>query len=149
MSVFSRLELSKFLPHGNDMCLLSSVEYWDASSITCLTSTHQNHDNPLRRQGILGMIAGLEYAAQAMAVHVGLTTDIAKHNASLGYLGAVRDLQIGSRTFQQFAEDLTIKATLLLAQHMSFIYTFSMNTSQMTILQGRASIFIKGPETIT
>lgn len=95
------------------------------------------------------MISGLEYAAQAMAVHVGLTTDISEENASLGYLGAVRDLQIGSCTFQQFAEDLTIEARLLLEQRMSFMYSFSMKTNQIMLLQGRASIFIKGPETTT
>ncbi len=148
MSTISRLELSKFLPHGKEMCLLSSVEYWDASSITCLTSTHRNQDNPLRRQGILGIISGLEYAAQAMAVHVGLTTDISEQNASLGYLGAVRNLQISSRTFQQFFEDLTIEACLLLEQRMSFMYSFSMKANQIILLQGRASIFIKGPDTI-
>ena len=149
MSVFSRLELSKFLPHGHEMCLLSSVEYWDASLITCLTSTHRSQDNPLRRQGVLGMIAGLEYAAQAMAVHVGLTTDISERNASVGYLGAVRDLKVHSQTFQEFAEDLTIEAKLLLDQHMSFIYAFSMKASEATLLQGRASIFIKGLEAMT
>ena len=92
------------------------------------------------------MIAGLEYAAQAMAVHVGLTTDISKDNASVGYFGAVRDVQIGSRTFQQFAEDLTIDASLILGQQMSFMYSFSMKANQIMLLQGRASIFIKGPE---
>lgn len=95
------------------------------------------------------MISGLEYAAQAMAVHVGLTTDISKHNASLGYLGAVRDLQIHSQTFQQFSEDLTIVANLLMGQDMSFMYSFSMKASQTMLLQGRASIFIKGSETTT
>jgi predicted hotdog family 3-hydroxylacyl-ACP dehydratase len=97
----------------------------------------------------LGTISGLEYAAQAMAVHVGLTTDISEHNSSLGYLGAVRDLQICSRTFQQFAEDLTIHASLLLGQRMSFIYTFSMKANEAILLQGRASIFIKGSGPIT
>jgi predicted hotdog family 3-hydroxylacyl-ACP dehydratase len=146
MSALSQLELSKFLPHGNEMCLLSSVEYWDASSITCLTSTHGDQDNPLRRQGLLGIISGLEYAAQAMGIHVGLTRNISEHNASVGYLGAVRDLQIGSPTFQQFTEDLTIEASLLLEQHMSFIYVFSMKARKAILLQGRASIFIQGPE---
>jgi len=149
MPSLSRLELSKFLPHGNEMCLLSSVEHWDASSITCLTSTHRDQNNPLRRQGLLGMISGLEYAAQAMAVHVGLTTDISEHNSSLGYLGAVRDLQVCSRTFQQFPEELTIHASLLLGQRMSFIYTFSMKANEAILLQGRASIFIKRSGPIT
>lgn len=148
MPALSRLELSTFLPHGKDMCLLSSVEYWDASSITCLTSTHRDQDNPLRQCGVLGMLSGLEYAAQAMGVHVGLTRNISEHNASVGYLGAVRDLQIGSRTFQQFPEDLIIEASLLLEQHMSFIYLFSMKANQAILLQGRASIFIQGPEAI-
>jgi predicted hotdog family 3-hydroxylacyl-ACP dehydratase len=94
------------------------------------------------------MISGLEYAAQAMAVHVGLTTDISEHNSSLGYLGAVRDLQICSRTFQQFSEDLTIHSSLLLGQRMSFIYTFSMKANETILLQGRASIFIQESEAI-
>lgn len=148
MPALSRLELSKFLPHGNEMCLLSSIERWDASSITCLTSTHRDQKNPLRQRGVLGMLSGLEYAAQAMGVHVGLTRNISEHNASVGYLGAVRDLQVHSQTFQQFAEDLTIEASLLLEQHLSFIYVFSMKAREAILLQGRASIFIQGPETI-
>lgn len=95
------------------------------------------------------MIAGLEYAAQAMAVHVGLTTDISERNASVGYLGAVRDLQVHCRTFQQFAENLTIKANVLLQQSMSFIYAFSISARETTLLEGRASIFIQGPESQT
>ncbi len=95
------------------------------------------------------MIAGLEYAAQAMAVHVGLTTDISDRNASVGYLGAVRDLQFHSHTFQQFTEDLTIKANILLEQSMSFIYAFSIRAHETPLLQGRASIFIQGSKTIT
>jgi len=148
MPALSRLELSKFLPHGNSMCLLSSVEHWDNSSIICLTSTHRNQDNPLRRNGVLGMLSGLEYAAQAMGVHVGLTRNISEHNASVGYLGAVRDLQVHSQTFQQFPEHLSIKANLLLEQLLSFMYTFSMKAGEVILLEGRASIFIQGPETI-
>jgi len=130
------------------MCLLSSVEHWDNSSIICLTSTHRNQDNPLRRNGVLGMLSGLEYAAQAMGVHVGLTRNISEQNASVGYLGAVRDLQVHSQTFQQFPEHLSIKANLLLEQQLSFMYTFSMSAGEVILLEGRASIFIQGPETI-
>jgi len=131
------------------MCLLSSVTHWDSSSIICLTSTHRDQDNPLRRHGILEMLSGLEYAAQAMGIHVGLTQNISEHNASVGYLGAIRDIQVCHPTFQQIAEDLTIEASLLLEQHMSFIYAFSIKASEAMLLQGRASIFIQGPEAIT
>ncbi len=131
------------------MCLLSSVTYWDSSSITCLTSTHRDQDNPLRRHGILEMLSGLEYAAQAMGIHVGLTQNISEHNASVGYLGAIRDIQIWHPTFQQIMDDLTIEANLVLEQHLSFIYAFSIKAREAMLLQGRASIFIQGPEAIT
>lgn len=149
MPTLSRLELSKFLPHGDNMCLLSSVTHWDSSSITCLTSTHHDQDNPLRRHGILEMLSGLEYAAQAMGIHVGLTQNISEHNASVGYLGAIRDIQVYRPTFQQIMDDLTIEASLVLEQHMSFIYAFSIKAREAMLLQGRASIFIQGPEAIT
>lgn len=97
----------------------------------------------------MGMISGLEYAAQAMGVHVGLTRECSEHNASVGYLGAVRDLQVHCPTFQQIREDLTIEARLLLEQPMSFIYEFSMKAHEGILLQGRASIFIQGPGAIT
>ncbi len=131
------------------MCLLSSVTHWDHSSITCLTSTHYDQDNPLRRHGILEMLSGLEYAAQAMGIHVGLTQNISEHNASVGYLGAIRDIQVCYPTFQQIMDDLTIEASLVLEQHMSFIYAFSIKAREAILLQGRASIFIQGPEAIT
>ena len=131
------------------MCLLSSVTHWDHSSITCLTSTHRDQDNPLRRHGILEMLSGLEYAAQAMGIHVGLTQNISEHNASVGYLGAIRDIQVCHLTFQQIMDDLTIEASLVLEQHMSFIYAFSIKAREAMLLQGRASIFIQGPGAIT
>ncbi len=143
MPTLSRLELSKFLPHGDGMCLLSSVENWDASSITCLTSTHRDFHNPLRRQGVLVILSGLEYAAQAMGVHVGITRGISEINASVGYLGAVRQLKIGTHTFQQFTDDLTIEASLLMEQNKSFIYVFSIKVRETMLLEGRASIFIQ------
>lgn len=149
MPTLSRLELLELLPHGDTMCLLSSVTHWDSSSITCLTSTHRDQDNPLRRNGILGMLSGLEYAAQAMGVHVGLTRNIGEHNASVGYLGAIRDIQVCHSTFQQIADDLTIEASLLLEQHLSFIYAFAIRAREGTLLQGRASIFIQGSGAIT
>ncbi len=94
------------------------------------------------------MLSGLEYAAQAMGIHVGLTQNISEHNASVGYLGAIRDIKICHPTFQQIIDDLTIEANLVLEQHMSFIYAFSIKAREAMLLQGRASIFIQGPEVI-
>ena len=42
---------------------------WDATRIRCRSATHRSPDNPLRLHGRLGAACGIEYAAQAMAVH--------------------------------------------------------------------------------
>jgi predicted hotdog family 3-hydroxylacyl-ACP dehydratase len=51
------------------MCLLDDVLSWDASRIRCRSASHRTPDNPLRAHGRLGAACGIEYAAQAMAVH--------------------------------------------------------------------------------
>ncbi len=144
MPALSRVELCSLLPHGEEMCLLNFVERWDATSIMCLTSTHRRHDNPLLHQGRLEILSGLEYSAQAMGIHVGLTRGTSSDHGAIGYLGGVRDLRLYSQSFHQVSQDLTIEASLVMGQHMSFIYTFTMKADEHPLLEGRASIFIQG-----
>ena len=42
---------------------------WNAERISCVSRSHRAADNPLRAGGRLGIACGIEYAAQAMAVH--------------------------------------------------------------------------------
>ena len=57
------------LPHAGRMCLLERLESWDGDSIICIATSHRDTDNPLRSGGHLHAVAGVEYAAQAMALH--------------------------------------------------------------------------------
>jgi predicted hotdog family 3-hydroxylacyl-ACP dehydratase len=57
------------IPHKGRMCLLEDVIGWDAERISCRSGTHRAADHPLRAHGRLGIACGIEYAAQAMAVH--------------------------------------------------------------------------------
>jgi predicted hotdog family 3-hydroxylacyl-ACP dehydratase len=57
------------IPHHGRMCLLDEVIEWDALRIRCRSGTHRLADHPLRSRGRLGVACGIEYAAQAMAVH--------------------------------------------------------------------------------
>ena len=72
MPILSKAALCRLIPHQGTMCLLDTVERWDDTSITCTTASHRDATNPLRRDNQLEAICGLEYAAQAMAVHVGI-----------------------------------------------------------------------------
>src|ERR1700752_1268025 len=61
--------IEQHIPHKGRMCLLDEVLSWDAMRIRCRSSSHRATDNPLRAHGRLGAACGIEYAAQAMAVH--------------------------------------------------------------------------------
>lgn len=65
-------EIAALLPHAGAMCLINSVETCGDDQIICLTTTHLSVTNPLRRHGRLGIMAGVEYASQAMALHAAL-----------------------------------------------------------------------------
>src|SRR5690606_24387725 len=64
-----RQEIALRIPHAGAMCLLERVVAWDRGEIRCEALSHRDPANPLRRHGRLPVSAGIEYAAQAMAVH--------------------------------------------------------------------------------
>ncbi len=61
--------IRELVPHAGAMCLLESVVQYDDQSICCETSSHLGAHNPLRYKGRLSSLCGIEYAAQAMALH--------------------------------------------------------------------------------
>ena len=69
--------IEQHIPHKGRMCLLDAVLSWDATRIRCRSTTHRTPDNPLRAHGRLGAACGIEYAAQAMAVHGALVASSA------------------------------------------------------------------------
>jgi predicted hotdog family 3-hydroxylacyl-ACP dehydratase len=143
MPIMSKTDLCRLIPHQGAMCLLDAVEQWDETSIICKTASHRDAANPLRRGNQLEAICGLEYAAQAMAVHVGLLEQDRKQKIVVGYLGAVKDLMLRARRLDDVKEDLTVQATRLVGQRSSFIYTFRVSAGRQELLDGRASIFLK------
>jgi predicted hotdog family 3-hydroxylacyl-ACP dehydratase len=63
------------------MCLLDGVLEWDAQHIVCRASSHRDPANPLRVADTRPAACGIEYGAQAMAVHGAL---LAADGAPLG-----------------------------------------------------------------
>lgn len=124
------------------MCLLDSVESWEPMKIRCYAFSHQNPQNPLRRKGRLESICGLEYAAQAMAVHIGLTKPPTALQSQIGYIGAVRNCVIHVPFLDQIPEKLEICATQIFLQNNSAIYEFVIAGRNEVLLGGRASIFL-------
>lgn len=144
MPSLSKADLCRLIPHQGSMCLLDLVEQWDDTAITCKTASHYDLANPLRRDHQLEAICGLEYAAQAMAVHVGITAERGEcKQPVVGYLGSIKDLVIQVTRIDTIKEQLTIMASRLIGRHHSFIYTFKLSVGRQELLAGRASIFVK------
>ena len=136
-------ELAAFLPHAGEMCLIDSVECWDDSMIRCRTRSHHRLSNPLRRGSRLESIAGLEYGAQAMGIHVGLRRQTRSEPGKVGYVGGLRDVVLGREWLDECLDELIIEATCLLDDRQSFMYQFSISSGGRSVIAGRASIFLK------
>ena len=125
------------------MRLLDRVEAWDETTIRCRTATHRDPDHQLRYRGRLSASVGLEYAAQAMGVHVGLRDRDRQTAGLIGYVGSVRDVTFGADRLDNTASDLIVEATRLAEGDQSYMYRFTVLLDSRVIIEGRASIFIK------
>jgi len=125
------------------MCLLESVEAWDALTIRCLASTHRDQQNPLRFKGRLTASAGLEYAAQAMGTHVGLVDGDHRTEHRIGLVGSVRDVVFATDRLDHLDGWLLVNATRLVEGDQGYMYHFALMHGVEKLIEGRASIFVK------
>ena len=131
------------LPHAGRMCLLDRLMAWDSESIVCHASSHRDAGNPLRRGGRLHAVTGVEYAAQAMALHGSLLAASARpvegHDATpaIRYLASVRDLKLDLEDLGAITEDLHITARRLSGDAGGFIYEFEIRAGNQAVLSGR------------
>jgi predicted hotdog family 3-hydroxylacyl-ACP dehydratase len=143
MPELTKDELSRFLPHEGAMRLIDRVESWDDARIRCHTRSHHNPGNPLRHGARLEAVTGLEYAAQAMGVHVGLLNRTQSTEGLIGYVGGLRDVVLSVDRLDECPAELTINATRLFEGDNSFMYQFSISSGGRDVITGRASIFLK------
>jgi len=130
------------IPHQGNMCLLNTVEAWDQDSITCLASSHRAVDNPLRAHEQLGIACGIEYAAQAMAVHGALLAPVDSIRPKVGYLVSVRGVSMAVTRLDDIAEDLLISARCIMASESNMLYQFSITAGDKLLLEGRAAVVL-------
>jgi predicted hotdog family 3-hydroxylacyl-ACP dehydratase len=129
------------------MCLLDEVVEWDAQHIVCRSATHRNGDNPLRAHGRLNSICGIEYAAQAMAVHGALLAplnDAANRTPrpKAGYLTSLRSVRLHRERLDDCATDLFAGAQRLGGDERSILYGFTLNDGVSTLIEGRATVIL-------
>ncbi|GAB3470786.1 3-hydroxylacyl-ACP dehydratase [Polaromonas eurypsychrophila] len=141
-------EIARRIPHQGNMCLLATVTAWDGDRIECQASSHQAADNPLRAQGRLGAACGVEYAAQAMAVHGALvaesmTTSLDAYSVPrAGYLASIRSVTLHTDRLDTVAAPLRISAERITGDDNTVLYSFAVNAGDTALLSGRAVVVL-------
>jgi predicted hotdog family 3-hydroxylacyl-ACP dehydratase len=134
------------IPHQGRMCLLDEVIAWDARHIRCSTGTHRAPDNPLRSHDRLGIACGVEYAAQAMALHGALASAAAGATAGaaarVGLLAGVRDVRLHVSRLDDIESDLLCEVTHLAGDNLTALYEFALRDKDNSLLTGRASVVL-------
>ncbi len=137
------------IPHRGSMCLLDEVVEWSADRVRCRTRTHLSADNPMRADGRLGIACGIEYAAQAMAVH-----GVVSHEASAtpaaaltstpaaGFLAGVRGVQFLRLRLDDVPGDLICAAVRVAGDSGSALYEFELSGANHILLRGRATVML-------
>ena len=147
--------IEQHIPHKGRMCLLDEVLSWDARHIRCRSSSHRTADNPLRAHGRLGAACGIEYAAQAMAVHGALvaasaplasamSTSVRGSAGTIGYLASVRNVALYVARLDDLESDLIALAERVTGDGRTVLYEFSVWGAEQQLLSGRASIVLGG-----
>ena len=133
------------IPHQDSMCLLDHVTNWNRELVRCNANSHRLLNNPLRLDGQLNMACGVEYAAQAMAVHSALLSygECASNSSDAprsGFLVSVRGAKLHKSRLDTIEADLEIEASCIQSGGGNTLYQFTLYAAGELLLDGRATV---------
>jgi predicted hotdog family 3-hydroxylacyl-ACP dehydratase len=132
--------IARLVPHQGAMCLLEEVLEWDSAGIICRAISHRDPRNPLRGDAGLPAVAGIEYAAQAVAIHRCVVEKIS--SPKKGYLATLRDVVCTVARLDPEAADLTVRATCVAAEGSRLLYDFRVEGEKRVLVTGRLSVVL-------
>jgi predicted hotdog family 3-hydroxylacyl-ACP dehydratase len=142
------------IPHQGRMCLLDEVMDWSSERIRCRSATHREADHPLRAHGRLGIACGIEYAAQAMAVHGALLAGAGPALAAgspprppaAGFLASARGVRLHAVRLDDVPGDLICDVARIAGDGASALYEFELRSTAALLLSGRATVVLDAGE---
>jgi len=140
--MIDRAEIARLIPHAGTMCLLDRVTFWDERTIQCVAASHRDAGNPLAADGRLGAACGVEYAAQAMAIHGGLSGAVGQRPKA-GYLMSLRGLTVHRPYLDDLKDDLVVAAERLAGEGAQVSYRFTLTCAGQPVLEGRAAVLLE------
>ena len=135
-------QIARLIPHQGGMCLMAGVRRYDAQSIRCVAVSHRLVTNPLRENGLLHAVCGVEYAAQAMAIHGALLFGQRDSSPRGGRLAGVRSLELSVSRLDNIEADLEINAIQVMGDENSTVYEFSIDVATQNLLRGKATVVL-------
>jgi predicted hotdog family 3-hydroxylacyl-ACP dehydratase len=141
----NRDDIASLIPHAGRMVLLDEVLDWDDAHIVCRTRAHQDRGNPLHVAGELSSVCGIEFAAQAMAVHGGLVARNGSDPASkprAGFLASVRNVRMDVLRLDDIDGALTIEAVREAGDDRNVLYRFAVRVGDVSLVSGRAAVLL-------
>lgn len=155
----NRDEIAARIPHAGRMVLLDEVGEWDADHIVCRSAMHHDRANPLSVAGRLSSVCGIEFAAQAMAVHGALLAGessvvpggapsdapvaAAASKPRAGFLASVRNVQMMVDRLDDVPGVLTIAATRESGDDARVLYGFEVRAGDAVLVSGRAAVVLQ------
>ena len=137
-----REDIARLIPHSGSMCLLHRVDAWNDGEITCSAVTHTALDNPLRNASGLPASAGIEYAAQAMALHGALCSPAAGE-PRVGYIAVLSRVSWQRERLDDLSGELEVTATKLAAGGSGSSYAFTVCHAGESVVAGQALVALK------
>jgi predicted hotdog family 3-hydroxylacyl-ACP dehydratase len=134
------VSIADLLPHAGAMILIEAIVACDDRSIVCTSSRHRDPGNPLRDDGRLSSLAGVEFAAQAMALHGALRRSPPRALAH-GRLVALRDVEVATDTLDAAAAPLRIECVMDAASTQATSYAFTISAAGALVVRGRATVW--------
>ena len=136
----NREAIAALIPHQGAMCLLSTVERYDERTIVCRATSHASEANPLRIGGRLPALAGIEYGAQALAVHCALING--DTGRAPGVLAGARDVALNVDRLDDVPRPLTVRAERLVADPPRLLYGFVIEDEGRELVSGRVAVVL-------
>jgi len=137
-------EIEQRLPHAGKMSLLDKVTHADRLTLSASAVSHLSSNNPLRLNHKLSSINGIEYAAQAMAIHGFLLSELKQTEASTQtrYIATIRNIDIFTPFFPETESVIKIEVEQLMSDTNGFTYQFHISDGKKALISGKITIFL-------
>jgi predicted hotdog family 3-hydroxylacyl-ACP dehydratase len=130
------------IPHQGRMCLIDEVLEWNPERIRSASEGHRAPDHPLRAHGRLGVVCGVEIAAQTMALHAALMASRTGEKPSGGLLASLRAVRMYVTRLDDVEAVLICDAVRVVGDGSTALYEFELRAEARRLLSGRAAVVL-------